>query len=148
MYWSKNSTRYFWADWGIGRVPDSPVQGGSGILRGLHSILPSNSIGWVAYFQHNDNKGRAPPDSGRSWQGHEHSELNFESGSQSLFGISSEKSGLQEGIWLFIKKQKFNRALKDLELVSAFCPDNLQITAMKIEIETMRSKNKNYNSSS
>jgi hypothetical protein len=33
-------------------------------------------------------------------------------------------------------------------MVSTFCPDNLQVTAMRIEIETMRSKNKEYNSSS
>jgi ribosomal protein L24 len=33
-------------------------------------------------------------------------------------------------------------------MVAAFCPDNLQVTAMRIEIETMRSKNKNGNSSS
>lgn len=35
---------------------------------------------------------------------------------------------------VYKKKGKFNRALKDLEMVAAFCPDNLQITAMKIEI--------------
>lgn len=49
---------------------------------------------------------------------------------------------------VYKKKKKFNRALKDLDMVSTFCPDNLQVTAMKIEIETMRNKNKNYNSSS
>lgn len=32
-------------------------------------------------------------------------------------------------------------------MASAFCPDNLQVTAMKIEIETLKSKNKNCGSS-
>lgn len=46
-----------------------------------------------------------------------------------------------------MQKGKFNRALKDLEMVATFCPDNLQVTAMKIEIENLKSKNKNANSS-
>jgi hypothetical protein len=33
-----------------------------------------------------------------------------------------------------MKKGKLNRALKDLESVGTFCPDNLQVAAMKIEI--------------
>lgn len=48
---------------------------------------------------------------------------------------------------VYKKKGKFNRALKDLENVSSYCPDNLQITAMKIEIENLKNRNKNCNSS-
>lgn len=45
------------------------------------------------------------------------------------------------------KKGKFNRSLKDLEAIATYCPDNLQIAAMKIEIENLKSKNKSQNSS-
>lgn len=48
---------------------------------------------------------------------------------------------------VYKKKGKFNRALKDLEVISSYCPDNLQITAMKIEIENLKNKNKSKNSS-
>lgn len=31
-----------------------------------------------------------------------------------------------------MQKGKFNRALKDLEAISSYCPDNLQLTAMRL----------------
>ena len=34
-----------------------------------------------------------------------------------------------------------------MEAIATYCPDNLQIAAMKIEIENLKSKNKSQNSS-
>lgn len=46
-----------------------------------------------------------------------------------------------------IQKGKFNRALKDLEAIASYCPDNLQLTAMRLEIENLKQRSKNQNSS-
>jgi hypothetical protein len=41
-----------------------------------------------------------------------------------------------------------NKALKDLKLLSNFSPDNLQIAAMRVEVENLKIKCKRVNSSS
>lgn len=46
-----------------------------------------------------------------------------------------------------MKRGKLNRALKDLEMVATFCPDNLQIAAMRIEIQNLKNKSKAPDSS-
>lgn len=46
-----------------------------------------------------------------------------------------------------MQKGKFNRALNDLSTVASYYPDNLQITAMKLEVENLKNRNKQANSS-
>jgi hypothetical protein len=46
------------------------------------------------------------------------------------------------------QKNQLNKALKDLKLLGNFSPDNLQIAAMRVEVENLKIKCKQVNSSS
>ena len=52
------------------------------------------------------------------------------------------KSSIQEGNNILIQQGKFRRAMKDLNSIGVYSPDNLQIAAMRSELEQLMANNK------
>jgi hypothetical protein len=48
---------------------------------------------------------------------------------------ATPQPSLQKGTLVSMQKNKLKKALKDLETIHVYCPDNLQISAFKVEIE-------------
>ena len=51
-----------------------------------------------------------------------------------------EESNLQKGIFPAIQQNKYRKALKDLDTMAMFAPDNMQVSALKLEIKGLMAK--------